>query len=183
MGRLLRTGAGGGGRQRHLDRRADSVTTMAKRGRPTIGAEPMTPAERQRRRRAKMERTGPGRTGRPAYNFFGDLERYALARCELMIRQGKSERKALVIAAATTWKPGPDFVGPLLPWLCLQPDGTAVLYVPPGSVKVRAKGQVRGLALEAPMGSTPSCRSCLARRNGDPVRNPGRDAGLARRLS
>jgi hypothetical protein len=110
----------------------------------------MTPAERQRRRRAKMERTGPGRTGRPRYDFFGDPNRYALARCDLLIRQGKSERKALVLAAAAIWKPPTDFVGPLLPWLCLQPDGAAVLYVPPGVLprrarKGRAKGQVEVL--------------------------------------
>jgi hypothetical protein len=122
---------------------------MAKRGRPTIGAEPMTPAERQRRRRAKLVRTGPGRTGRPKYDFFGDPNRYALAHCELMIRQGKSERKALVIAAAATWRRGPDFVGPLLPRPALR-DGAALLYVPPGVLpprarKGRAKGQVEVL--------------------------------------
>jgi hypothetical protein len=118
---------------------------MAKRGRPTIGAEPMTPAERQRRRRAKLVRTGPGRTGRPKYDFFGDPERFALAHCEAMIRQGKSERKALVIAVAATWSPAPDFIGPILPWLCLQSNGAGVMYVPPGSVRVRAKHRVNAL--------------------------------------
>lgn len=118
---------------------------MAKRGRPTIGAEPMTPAQRQRRRRAKLARTGPGRTGRPKYDFFGDPERYHLARCELMIRQGKSERKALVLSVAANWSPAPDFIGPILPWLCMQPDGSATFYVPPGSVKVRAKHRVNAL--------------------------------------
>lgn len=105
----------------------------------------MTPAERQRRRREKLVRTGPGRTGRPRYDFFSDPNRYALAHCELLIRQGKSERKALVIAVAATWSPPPNFVGPLLPWLCLQPDGSAIFYAPPGSCRVRATHRVNAL--------------------------------------
>jgi hypothetical protein len=114
---------------------------MAKRGRPTIGAEPMTPAERQRRRRAKLVRTGSGRIG-----FFGDRiqVRYALARCELMIRQGKSERQALVIAVAASWSPPPDFIGPLFPRLGLDLKGNPVLYAPPGP-RVSVRRQIEAL--------------------------------------
>lgn len=111
---------------------------MAKRGPKPIGAEPMTPAERQRRRRAKLAATRPPRAkGRRRYDFLTDPERYLIALANEMMARGQSARKAL--ALVTLARIARPYGGSPLP------DGRLVLYAPPGASRLKIRNRIIAL--------------------------------------
>jgi hypothetical protein len=109
---------------------------MAKRGPKSIGAEAMTPAERQRRRRARLAAAKPPKgRGRPSYDFLADPERLLLAYADDMIRRGRNVREAFAIAAVAR------VASPLI----LTIDGRPNVYVPPGAAKVKIRNRIVAL--------------------------------------
>jgi hypothetical protein len=96
----------------------------------------MTPAERQRRRRARLAAAKPPKLrGRPSYDFLADPERLLLAYADDMIRRGRNVREAFAIAAVAR------VASPLI----LTVDGHPSVYVPPGAAKIKIRNRIVAL--------------------------------------